>query len=40
MRMGRNSIGIEKEKKYLKILKKRLTPEQKTLQEAEVEFVS
>src|SRR3989339_1536191 len=36
MRMGRNSIGIEKEKKYLKILKKRLTPEQKTLQEAEV----
>ena len=40
MRMGRNSIGIEKEKKYLKILKKRLTPEQKTLQEAEVEFIS
>ena len=39
MKMGRNSIGIEKEKKYLKIIEKRLKPPQKTLNESVVEIV-
>ena len=29
--LGRNSIGIEKEKKYLNVIKKRVNPEQKKL---------
>ena len=29
--LGRNSIGIEKDKKYLKIIRKRLNTSQKTL---------
>ncbi|MEM4245255.1 MAG: DNA methyltransferase [Candidatus Nanoarchaeia archaeon] len=38
--LGRNSIGIEKEKKYLQIIKKRLKPSQKTLnEEVEIEYV-
>ena len=32
--LGRNSIGIEKEKKYEKIIKKRLSPPQQKLGEA------
>ena len=36
---GRNSIGIEKEIKYLDIIKKRLEPSQKTLSDAEIEVV-
>ena len=31
--LGRNSIGIEKEKKYLSIIKKRLSPEQQNLKD-------
>src|SRR3989344_1908690 len=31
--LGRNSIGIEKDKKYLPIIKKRMNPEQKILME-------
>jgi site-specific DNA-methyltransferase (adenine-specific) len=31
LKMGRNSIGIEKDKKYLPIIKKRLNPPQKTI---------
>lgn len=38
-KMRRNSIGIEKERKYLDIIKKRMTPAQKTLHEEEVEVV-
>jgi len=34
---GRNSIGIEKEKKYLPIIKKRLNPPQKTINDSEAE---
>ena len=30
-KMGRNSIGIEKEKKYIEIIQKRLNPPQKTI---------
>lgn len=37
--LGRNSIGIEKEKKYFGIIKKRLNPPQKKLNEAVVEFI-
>jgi site-specific DNA-methyltransferase (adenine-specific) len=32
---GRSSIGIEKEKKYLSIIKKRMSPSQKTIQDNE-----
>jgi DNA modification methylase len=32
-KMGRNSIGIEKDKKYLKIIEKRLNPPQKRINE-------
>ena len=36
----RNSIGIEKEKKYLSIIKKRLNPEQRKIwEEAEIEVI-
>ncbi|MEM3071719.1 MAG: site-specific DNA-methyltransferase, partial [Candidatus Anstonellales archaeon] len=38
-KLGRNSIGIEKELKYLEIIKKRLSPTQKTLNESEVEII-
>jgi DNA modification methylase len=39
LRCGRNSIGIEKEKDYLKIIKRRLEKESKgTLREAEISF--
>lgn len=38
-KLGRNSIGIEKEKKYLKIIEKRLQPPQKTLEDSKVSFV-
>ncbi len=38
--MGRNSIGIEKEEKYLKIIKKRMNPPQKKLgEEVEVKII-
>ncbi len=37
-KMGRNSIGIEKEKKYLEIIKKRMNPPQKTIQDNEIEI--
>jgi len=30
-KMGRNSIGIEKEEKYIEIIQKRLNPPQKTI---------
>ena len=36
--LGRNSIGIEKEEKYLNIIKKRLNPPQKTIQDNEAEI--
>ena len=38
---SRNSIGIEKERKYLPVIKKRLNPPQKTIQdnEAEIEYI-
>jgi len=36
---GRNSIGIELNKKYLPIIKKRLNPEQKRLNELEDEII-
>ncbi len=39
MKMGRNSIGIEKDKNYLKIIEKRLRPQQKTLNEYEIEII-
>jgi len=39
LKMNRNSIGIEKESKYLKIIEKRLSPEQKTLNETNVEVI-
>jgi site-specific DNA-methyltransferase (adenine-specific) len=39
MKMGRNSIGIEKNKKYSGIIEKRLKPPQKTLSETKVEIV-
>ncbi|RMD67750.1 site-specific DNA-methyltransferase, partial [Candidatus Pacearchaeota archaeon] len=39
MKMGRNSIGIEKNKKYFKIIEKRLNPVQRTLNEVKVEFI-
>lgn len=38
-KLGRNSIGIEKEAKYLDIIQKRLSPIQKTLNESEVEII-
>lgn len=38
-KLGRNSIGIEKELKYLEIIQKRLSPTQKTLNESEVEVI-
>lgn len=38
--LGRNSIGIEKEKKYLKIIEKRLNPPQRTLKDTEIEMVA
>ncbi|MBI2451845.1 site-specific DNA-methyltransferase [Candidatus Pacearchaeota archaeon] len=38
-KLGRNSIGIEKESKYLDIIQKRLSPTQKTLSESEVEII-
>ena len=39
--LGRNSIGIEKEKKYEKIIKKRLSPPQQELGEkAKVEIIN
>src|SRR3989344_1892100 len=34
--LGRNSIGIEKEKMYLHIIKKRLNPQQKTIEDTEI----
>jgi len=34
--LGRNSIGIEKEKMYLHIIKKRLNPPQKTIEDTEI----
>ena len=38
--LGRNSIGIEKEKKYLSIIKKRLKPEQRKLfEESRLEVI-
>ena len=40
--LGRNSIGIEKEEKYLNIIKKRLNPPQKTIRdnETQIEYLS
>ena len=39
--LGRNSVGIEKEKKYLKIIKKRLSPPQKKIgEETEVKIIA
>ncbi len=35
--LNRNSIGNEKEGKYLKIIQKRLNPPQKTLKNGEIE---
>ncbi len=35
--LNRNSVGIEKEGKYLRIIQKRLEPPQKTLENAEIE---
>jgi site-specific DNA-methyltransferase (adenine-specific) len=39
--LGRNSIGIEKDKKYLPFIKKRMDPPQKTMNEmdAKVQFI-
>ncbi|MBI4095844.1 MAG: site-specific DNA-methyltransferase [DPANN group archaeon] len=36
--LGRHSIGIEKERKYLQVIKKRMSPPQKTIQDGEVEI--
>jgi site-specific DNA-methyltransferase (adenine-specific) len=36
---NRNSIGIEKEKKYLQIIKKRMAPSQKTIFDHEIEIL-
>lgn len=38
-KMNRNSIGIEKDKKYLKIIERRLKPAQKTLNDDSVEII-
>ena len=38
-KLGRNSIGIEKEEKYLDIIKKRLSSTQKTFDESEIEII-
>jgi site-specific DNA-methyltransferase (adenine-specific) len=38
-RLERNSIGIEKEAKYLDLIRKRVSPTQKTLSESEVEII-
>ncbi|MBN2421835.1 site-specific DNA-methyltransferase [Candidatus Woesearchaeota archaeon] len=39
--MGRNSIGIEKERKYLSIIKKRINPLQKKINEdTEIEYIN
>ena len=37
--LKRNSIGIEKENKYLPIIKKRLNPPQKTWDDIELEVI-
>jgi site-specific DNA-methyltransferase (adenine-specific) len=37
--LRRNSIGIEKDKKYFDIIKKRLNPVQKKLSESDIEFI-
>jgi DNA modification methylase len=39
--MGRNSIGFEKEKKYFKIIEKRMNPPQKKIsEEAEIQYIN
>ena len=38
-KMGRNSIGIEKEEKYIKIIEKRLNPTQKTLDDTKIKII-